>query len=340
MLRNHKSEIIHHKSAFTLVELLVVITIIGILIALLLPAIQAAREAARKMQCSNNLKQMGTAVHNFATAYGYLPPAVTMETTAACGSLEGTANEPKPFYRFTMFVRILPYIEFGNVYDQFNPQINEWYPPNLAPISPRGALIPCYVCPSDGASIRTLNLGRWGLGDQTLGNYACAASVDGYYAASGSPCTFHSLTTPKRRPAIYVSSKTSFAEVTDGTSNTIILSELLLGPHASAAIDDTADIRGLWSADFGCSFSGKFSPNASEGDECMSNCKDGPDTPIKSFVNSPWGHWANAARSRHPGGVNVCMVDGSVHFVANAIDINLWQALISADGGETVSFGD
>ena len=121
------------KSGFTLVELLVVITIIGILIALLLPAVQAAREAARKMQCSNNLKQMGTALHNFAAAYGCLPPGVMMETTAACNSLDGTPNEPKPFYRFTVFVRILPYLELNNVYDQFDPQINGWLPPNLAP---------------------------------------------------------------------------------------------------------------------------------------------------------------------------------------------------------------
>ena len=72
----------------------------------------------------------------------------------------------------------------------------------------------------------------------------------------------------------------------------------------------------------------------------MSNCLAGPDTPVAAFNTAWWGHWANAARSRHPGGVNVCMVDGSVHFVANSIDIHLWQALISADGGELVSIGD
>ena len=154
------------------------------------------------------------------------------------------------------------------------------------------------------------------------------------------PAPFTASRLRSRRPAIYISSKTSFAEITDGTSNTIILSEVLIGPHSTAAVDDTADIRGLWSADFGCSFSGKFSPNSSEGDECMSNCKDGPGTPVQSLNPAYWGHWANAARSRHPGGVNVCMVDGSVHFVTDNIDINLWQALISADGGELVSIGE
>ena len=143
------------------------------------------------------------------------------------------------------------------------------------------------------------------------------------------------------RPALYVSSKTTFADITDGSSNTIVLSEMLRGP-SSAGVDNDMDIRGGWVDIFGCGFSGRLSPNSSLGDECQSNCKDDPaaGTPAQPYSYPYWGHWANAARSRHPGGVNVCMADGSVHFVTNNIDLAIWQALISANGGEMVSIGD
>jgi prepilin-type N-terminal cleavage/methylation domain-containing protein/prepilin-type processing-associated H-X9-DG protein len=339
MLRNQKSQIINQKSAaFTLVELLVVITIIGILIALLLPAVQAAREAARKMQCSNNLKQVGLSLHGFAEANGCLPAGDTLETTGACQSGVGM---PKYFYEFTVFVRVLPYLELGNVFSRFDPQMPVWDPANWPA---HNSEISAYLCPSDSAAGRRFDFGR---GPVSYGNYAYAVSVDGYHNAQGAPCTFgNAVGAPKRRPAIYVSSNTTFAQIIDGTSNTIVFSEMIAAAGSSGLnppVNPQVDVRADWSDSFGCSFSGLLSPNASEGDECMSNCTDDPanGTPAKLPYAKPyWGHWANAARSRHPGGVNVCMVDGSVHFVTNSIDINLWRALISADGGETVSFGD
>jgi prepilin-type processing-associated H-X9-DG protein len=105
---------------------------------------------------------------------------------------------------------------------------------------------------------------------------------------------------------------------------------------------DDADIRGLWTDTFGCSFSGTFLPNSSLGDECQGNCKNDPQdgTPAQPYQQPYWGHWANAARSRHPGGVNLCLADGSTHFVSETIQLALWQALISANGAELVSLDD
>jgi prepilin-type processing-associated H-X9-DG protein len=149
-------------------------------------------------------------------------------------------------------------------------------------------------------------------------------------------CTFDSRT--NRRPAIYPNSHTTFAEVTDGTSNTIIFSEMVSGPVTNET-DLKGDLRGVWSEDMVCAFSGRFNPNSSAGDRCMSNCtNDPPDAPVDmSFSPTYWGQWANAARSHHPGGVNVCMVDGSVHFINDTIGLATWQALISANGGNAAS---
>jgi prepilin-type processing-associated H-X9-DG protein len=260
----------------------------------------------------------------------------------ACLSTQGTPNEPRPFYRFTVFMRILAFLEANNVYDQFDPNVDGFSPPNLATNSPRTAHISAYVCPSDPAAIRTINFGtRWGQqpADQTLGNYGYAVSVDGYHNATGPPCTFDNPAgRPRRRPAIYVGADRSLADITDGTSNTLIFSEMKLGPHTSAAVDGNADLRGQWSADFGCSFTGMLSPNSSAPDECLTNCTDDPANGTPAILSFPyWGHWANAARSSHPGGVNACMVDGSVHFVSNNIDVNLWQALISANGADVAA---
>ena len=318
-------------SGFTLVELLVVITIIGILIALLLPAVQSAREAARRMQCSNNLKQLGLGLHLHADSFGYLPPAVVLETSGACLSAQGSydGTPPVPLYRFNAFWHILPYIEQKNLYDRFDTTKNLYATVNRPFHAPD---ISTLYCPSDSAQGRKID---FGLGPLSVVNAAYAVSVDGYHNAQGT-CTFDSPT--GRRPALYANSKTKLTDIIDGTSNTIVLSEMLTDT-SSTVTDPNVDVRGLWLDAFGCGFSGRLSPNSSLGDECMSNCRDDParGTPVQIVPAPYWGKWANAARSRHPGGVNVCRADGSVHFVMETIDLGLWQDLISIDGGETVS---
>ena len=313
----------HKSNGFTLVELLVVIAIIGILVALLLPAVQAAREAARRTQCINNQKQQGLGMHNFASAYGHFPPGDKLKVPQMRG--------------FDVFYLILPYIERADIWDQFDlTNDGNYWPPNL---EPRRHEIPTYQCASDVAAGKRINFNPV-YGPLSLGNCAYACSVDGYRNDNGVYPNLSFDSPTGRRPVLYYDSKTTIVEIYDGSSNTIVLSEMLVGVDKnSPEVDSNVDLRGLWSESFGCSFSGKLSPNSNLGDECQTNCKDRPldGLPAEPLHFPYWGHLANAARSRHPGGVNVCMADGSVHFVQDTIDLALWQALISADGDELAS---
>jgi prepilin-type N-terminal cleavage/methylation domain-containing protein len=314
---------------FTLVELLVVIAIIGTLVALLMPAVQAAREAARRTTCANNFKQIALAMHNYEAAKRHFPPGVTYNSTGACISqIDGL------FFGFTLFTRILPHLEETSLDARYKPQLVGTFQSNhpQPPVD-----VATYLCPSDTAAGQRFHYGDPKLLDP-LGNVAYAASVDGFHNDQ-SECTFDRspVTSPKGstgiRAFLYVNNrKPIVAEVVDGLSHTIVLSEMLPGPPSGLV---GPDMRGNWSDSLGCSFSGKLSPNSSAGDECMAHCKDDPlwGTPAKlPYRNLYWGSWANAARSRHPGGVHVGRADGSVHFVLDVVDIQLWQASISANG--------
>ena len=146
------------KSAFTLVELLVVITIIGILIALLLPAVQAAREAARRMQCSNNLKQITLACHSYHAGYNCFP--ISLERWAWCqpGTLNGCGQAPYVTDKstFSLFVTILPFIENQALFDQLDCGKNTMQSPN---VNFAGVLISGYSCPTDASSTERITSG-------------------------------------------------------------------------------------------------------------------------------------------------------------------------------------
>jgi len=316
----------HKSHGFTLVELLVVIAIIGILVTLLLPAVQAAREAARRTQCINNQKQQGLGLHNFANAHGHFPPG-------------DKVKNPDGMRGFNVFYHIFPYIERADSWDRFEMTDLVYGSYSARNCEIRRQEIRTYQCPSDGAEGKRINF-QSDYGPLSLGNCAYACSVDGYRNNNGGypNLTFDSPT--GRRPVLYFDSDTTFRDISDGSSKTIVLSEMLVGVDKnSPEVNPSVDIRGLWSDSFGCSFSGKLSPNSSLGDECQTNCRDRPldGLPAEPHHFPYWGHWANAARSRHPGGVNACMADGSVHFVRETIHIDLWRALISADGDEIAS---
>lgn len=311
------------RAAFTLVELLVVIAIIGILVALLLPAVQSAREAARRMQCSNNLKQIGLALRSYHVAQRRLPYGSNYYFSKG-----GT---------WTAF--ILPHLEQQALFDSFD--FTQWIAETVNE-KPRTTVVSAYICPSDpqgrnpilknradtGTFNPTTSLGLWypaSMGptqpdlcpfcpDPTpsLTNkccYGCSwgshdAGLIGHCQGSGQSIPAGSFSGVIGR----IAKSISFADVRDGTSNTILAGETLPG-HC------------IWNGAFMANF-----PVAS-----MS-------IPINIMESDNGAHanWYRTSgyKSLHPGGANVVMCDGSVHFLAQSIDFALYNHLGSRKGGE------
>lgn len=331
--------------AFTLVELLVVIAIIGILIALLLPAVQSAREAARRLQCSNNLKQLALACHTFENTHEYLP--------------YGRKYDIWDSYTWTQLV--LPQIEQQAVYDLYYtlPQrpFATTYPGPNGPIGndarlkqARESKIATYYCPSDNSPApNEIDSQQYGF---YRGNYTgCAGSGDMYGEAvdttSGpwGPGAFgvrHDQSYDDGQASV----STAMAMIKDGSSNTLLLSETIVPtvePGWGGPMGET-----IYGNMGGALFSAAQTPNASAADEVYGPCPDAlGDTsygaPCVTIANHAW--WGPAAagahaaaRSRHPGGVSAAMADGSVHFYADSIDLETWRGMGTRSGGEVVHF--
>ena len=232
------------QSGFTLVELLVVIAIIGILISLLLPAVQAAREAARRMQCTNNLKQVALACHNYHDAHKMFPPTRT-------GPQEHYINE-QPYtwgygYATTNFlVTILPFIEQNSRYEQV--VADNWrgvwnYGGYYNPQPYHQGIISAYACPSDGMSgapswnlgyARTSYLGSYG--DTITHSHEQWPNTRGYFGGGSS---HQSAAQPQARPVYR-----TFASLVDGTSNTIAIAESVISANAPSVAADGATTAG------------------------------------------------------------------------------------------------
>jgi prepilin-type processing-associated H-X9-DG protein/prepilin-type N-terminal cleavage/methylation domain-containing protein len=319
MLRNQKSGIRKQKSAaFTLVELLVVITIIGVLVALLLPAVQAAREAARKMQCSNNVKQTALALHNYSSANGTLPP----------GLLLGSISK-----EITGQTLLLPFLEAGNLAGTFNFNLRVYDAANLRATM---TSVPAYLCPSDDAAGRL------------IGQTFARANVVICYGTGGlcASCSTKDMSTSSLSMAKLMTDGAfqferprGMWEFTRGTSNTAMVSEILSGKVDTG---DTPDLRGAWPYLHGSYYTHFDTPNSSAGDVEYPGgyCTAEPDMPCGTEQDTSHVYrWHLLARSRHPGGVNVAFVDGHVNFVPNSIDLAVWQALGSRTDGRTLGVG-
>ena len=322
------------RTAFTLVELLVVIAIIGILIALLLPAVQAAREAARRSQCTNNLKQASLAMHNYHDTHKTLP----------FGSWE---------WRRTWQPLILPFVEQTALYEQYdmhrpcgradsagNYAGTYFGVDNLDVTTQRLAT---FTCPSDipraGASATlwaglitqhnyVVNYGNTGYFSQQTGPAATAAGV----TFAGAPFVMKGAC-----PAPPESFK--FGDILDGLSNTLMFGEVIQG-YSQGGAAGQFDRRGMTWWGFTAGFTTLRSPNSNLPDIMLAagDCTNTPPNPpcdltAPSSPNRP----ANlAARSRHPGGVNVSLCDGSVRFISETIAINTWRNLSTTYGNESI----
>ena len=320
------------RRGFTLIELLVVISIITILIALLLPAVQAVRESARRVQCSNNFKQMGLALSAYHGAYNVLPIGRT--------GLYRTYRRSLNPNRRTWALGSLSFLEQNNAFNAFNCSLSFNDVQNATAVQ---ALVSTFVCPSDQTSlqepdrevprIKSNFAANWGdthyfQGERGQGAQGPIPFVGPAGTAwfTGAPFT--------------VNSCMGFNAFLDGPSATILVGEVIVGQNRAAGNDPAGayDHRGdIYNDDRDCTmFMTYTTPNSPIPDQLAEAeyCGQGFDGNPPCNTNIPA---FNAARSRHPGGVHVLFGDGHVKFIRDAIDVGVWRALGSPAGGEVVS---
>jgi prepilin-type N-terminal cleavage/methylation domain-containing protein/prepilin-type processing-associated H-X9-DG protein len=315
------------RSAFTLVELLVVIAIIGVLVALLLPAVQAAREAARRSQCQNNLKQLSLAMLNYEDTFRTLPGGV-----GRYGCCWGTWQ-----------VRVLPYIEQKALADLYlnsdghdGTGLRYGAGQNVQMVTSKR--IKSLTCPSDfpNAPIGTppitnhnygVNFGNTNFFQGTLNNIPFQGAPFSAYPGSTSddgPVNAAEAATFTRQYGRPV----RLAEITDGLSNTIMVGELIQGQGNA--------LHGFTWWGNGAGFVTFLSPNSTSPDVLIGgNCKaaDARNPPCINAASSALGRMAGA-RSRHPGGVQVAFCDGHISFIPNNIAYATWNGIGTSQGGE------
>jgi len=319
------------RKGFTLVELLVVIAIIGVLVALLLPAVQAAREAARRSSCANNLKQIGLGLHNHHDTYGALPAAgFTRDNNSAVLPSDGTLRN----MGHTFLASILPFIEQQNLWDQLD-RTNAIDGSTNAAF--RGAVVDSYQCPSD-PNINTKyngNNDNWARG--------CYATNNGTQNSSDDARRMWKDTPRKGMMGWNFNGKTNsgrLADCTDGTSNTVMVWEVRAGAFPE-------DPRGTWALPrLGATVvSGGWRGDCLGINDQVNNGEDiritGPSQAALLAAKMPahlGGDHQACPRSQHPGGCHAGIGDASVRFVAETISKTVYDAVNSAGGGEPISF--
>jgi len=351
------------QNGFTLVELLVVIAIIGILIGMLLPAVQQVRQAARRTQCANKMRQIGIAVHNFESAHGRFPV-----NQVGPGADNGMGGYETGYYSW--LVPLLPHLEQNNLHQMFDHRIsngngNDFRMDDTHPNAVAAATeVSTFLCPSDNQ-----------IGDNTIfgsanpassnymGNAGWPSYATGFDDERGTPGRFNGcipLENPGNKVAWHGNSKSGFAQLTDGSSNTAMISERLVqtGTTGDAVSNGDERLRSRHVLE-------RFEPLAS-----IDNQLTNSHTHIfeSAFVGRSWssgyplaapmyvhvktpntliGHYGTSETegdfvmtpsSQHPGGVNLVRADCSTSFVNDNIDTEVWWALGACNDGRSVSY--
>ncbi|MBA2113539.1 hypothetical protein HOV93_06880 [Planctomycetes bacterium FF15] len=297
-----------------MVELLVVIAIIGVLIALLLPAVQQAREAARRMSCTNNMKQLALAFHNYHDTFQRFP----MATNCNINALDPGHSSNR---RVSFFHLIMPFIEQTAYYDEIMPRIEADTFPGSWPESVRNIVFDAFVCPSEPLGDKVEQQGFHGT----------------YLVCNGSS---HTGSGAHQSDGIfYPRNNTGFEDITDGSSNTAMLGEIRLqADHATASgtgnvvCGSTHDLRGRYHNPYhgNIYFTTLRAPNTEVGD-VLQYCNGTENAPCRQCSSS---NMETHIRSYHPGGGHIALADGSIRFIPETVSQTVFQAIGSRNGSE------